>query len=181
MSAGGDGDRYSLPARLLHWLMAPAIPLQFWLGWAAERAETRDAGAALIHLHYQLGLVLAALVVMRLAWRISHGSPAATPGEPRWRSVLARTTHWALYAGLLVLPASGYVMQVWRNEPMDVFGLFEVPRLFESDGDLGAGYAAVWYLHYWTGWALAALVALHAGAAVWHECVLRDRLISRRM
>src|SRR5690606_32494172 len=106
-------------------------------------------------------LLLAALVVMRLAWRVAHGAPHAPATEPRWRRQVAVVTHWALYAVLLILPASGYVIWVWRNEPMDVLGLFEVPRLFQSDGDLGAGYAAVWYLHYWTGWALVALVTLH--------------------
>lgn len=175
------GERYRLPARALHWLMAPAIPLQFWLAWAAERADARETGARLIHLHYQLGMLLAALVVMRLAWRVAHGAPTAACDQPRWRRRLAAVTHGAIYAALLVLPASGYVIWVWRNEPMDVLGLFDVPRLFTSDGDLGAGYAAVWYVHYWTGWALAALVALHAGAAAWHQWVLRDGLITRRM
>jgi cytochrome b561 len=181
MTDAGASERYRLPARLLHWLMAPAIPLQLWLGWAAERADTREAGARLLHLHYQLGLLLAALLVMRLAWRVAHGAPVAVPGEPHWRRRLAAATHWAIYAALLVLPASGYIIYVWRIEPMDVLGLFEVPRLFDSDGDLGAGYAMVWYLHYWTGWTLAALVALHVGAAAWHQWVLRDGLIGRRM
>src|SRR5690606_31349745 len=132
MSTTRPGERYRLPARVLHWLMAPAIPLQFWLGWAAERAGPREAGARLIHLHYQFGLLLAVLVVMRLAWRVAHGAPPSAPDEPQWRRQVARFTHWALYAGLLVLPASGYVIRVWRNDPMDVLGLFEVPRLFAS-------------------------------------------------
>lgn len=181
MSRVLPGERYSLPARLLHWLMAPAIPLQFWLAWAAERAQPRGVGERLIQLHYQFGLLLAALVVMRLAWRVAHGAPHAMPDEPLWRRQAAQFTHWALYAALLVLPTTGYAMWVWRNEAMQVLGLFEMPRLFESDGDLGAGYAAVWYVHYWTGWSMAGLVALHVAAALWHQCVLRDGLIGRRM
>lgn len=181
MSTHDAGARYRLPARLLHWLMAPAIPLQLWLGWAAERADARDIGARLLHLHYQLGVLLAALMVMRLAWRIARGAPPAASDEPHWRRRLATATHWSIYVALLVLPASGYVLWVWRLEPMDVLGLFELPRAFGSDGDLGTGYAVLWYLHTWTGWSLAVLVALHLGAAAWHQWVLRDGLVGRRM
>jgi cytochrome b561 len=181
MSAVPDPERYRLPARMLHWLVAIAIPCQIYLGWTAELADSRDAGSRLIHLHYQLGVIIAVLMVLRATWRITHGAPVALAEEPRWRRRLASLTHWGLYGLLLSLPISGYVIWVWMKAPMDVFGLFEVPRLFTPPEEDETWRAIAWYVHYWSGWALIALTSLHVLAALWHQFVRRDRLILRRM
>lgn len=174
-------ERYRLPARVLHWLIALAIPCQIYLGWSAELAPQRALGSRLIHLHYQLGVVIAALMVLRATWRLAYGAPGAVAGEPLWRRRLAALTHWAMYGLLLILPASGYVIWVWMEAPMDVLGLFELPRLFTPPAEDETGRAIAWYVHYWSGWSLIGLVSLHVAAALWHQFVRRDRLISSRM
>ena len=181
MSGARSAERYGLPARVLHWLVALAIPFQIYLGWAAEFASTRETEFSLIRFHYQVGVTLAALMVLRLTWRKAVGAPAPPVGEPAWRHRLASLTHWTLYGLLFLLPASGYVIWVWMEAPMDVFGLFDLPRLFTPPAEDETGRAIAWYVHYWTGWTLIGLVCLHVGAAIWHEFVRRDRLISRRM
>jgi len=174
-------QRFRLPARILHWLVALAIPWQIYLGWAAELAVSRETGSRLIHLHYQVGVTIAALMVLRLTWRITYGAPEFPVGEPLWRRRLAAITHWALYALLLLLPASGYVIWVWMNAPMDVFDLFELPKLFTPPAEDETGRALAWYVHFWAGWTLIGLIALNVGAALWHQFARRDGLISRRM
>lgn len=181
MSIFPTAERYRLPARILHWLVALAIPFQFYLGWASELAVDRESGWRLLILHFELGLVVAALMLLRLAWRIVHGAPAPLADERRWHRRLAACVHWTMYALLLLLPASGYVIWVWMEASMDVFGLFTLPRLFTPPGEDETGRAIAWYVHYWGGWMLAGLAALHVSTALWHQFVRRDGLIARRM
>ena len=181
MRAMPVGERYAWPARVFHWLLALAIPCQLYLGWAAELASEREDSSRLIHFHFQLGVIVAVLMVLRLTWRIAYGAPEENSAEPLWRRRWAKFTHWALYGLLLVLPASGYVIWVWMGASMEVLGLIEVPKLFTPPEDDETWRAIAWYVHYWSGWSLAALATLHVAAALWHQLVLRDRLISRRM
>lgn len=174
----GTTERYRFPARGLHWLVAFAIPFQIYLGWASEWASEWKP---LLRLHYQWGVILAALMAIRLIWRIACGSPVSSSSEHRWQRRLATFIHWMLYVLLLLLPASGYIIWVWMKAPMDVFGLFDVPRLFTPPQEDKTGRAIAWYVHYWSGWALIALALLHISAALWHQFVRRDGLISRRM
>lgn len=171
-------ERYRLPARLLHWIVALALPVQIYLGWASELMSDWERP---LRLHYQCGMILAALMVVRLIWRVACGSPPQSLNEPRWQRRLATFVHWILYLLLLLLPASGYIIWVWMQAPMDVFGAFDVPRLFTPPAEDETSRAIAWYVHYWSGWALLALILLHISAALWHQFVRRDGLISRRI
>lgn len=175
------GDRYARPARLLHWLVAIGVVVQIGLGWASEWTEEREASFQLIRNHYQLGVILAALMVMRILWRVTKGGPRPDPAEPLARRRAASAVHIALYSLLLIMPVSGYVIWIWMDAPRDVLGLFEVPRLFIPPAEDETWRANAWYIHVYGSWALIALVLGHVGAALWHEWVLRDRLIRRRM
>lgn len=173
--------RYPLSARILHWSVAAGVAIQIALGWASELVSDREASRWLIHLHYQLGMVLLALMVVRGGRRMLRGTPAPEGDPRRWRSRLAASVHAAMYFLLFALPMSGYVIWVWMGAPMEVFGVVQVPRVFSPPADDETWRAVAWYVHYWAGWALLALVALHVAAALWHQLVRRDGLISRRM
>lgn len=173
--------RYALPARLLHWLVAGLVVAQIALGWAAERAEDRDAGFQLIRTHYQAGVMIFGLMILRLTWRLAKGAPPHPSGEPRWRKQAATITHTGLYALLLTMPVSGYVIWVWMDAPMTVFGLFDLPKMFVPPAEDETWRANAWYIHVYSSWLLVFLIVLHIGAALWHELILGDRLIRSRM
>ncbi len=181
MSTRDSGERYDLAARTFHWLVALAIPFQFGLGWASEIATSNASSFRLVHLHYQLGILVAVAMVARVAWRVVSRPPKALRAEPAWRRRLASTTQWSIYLLLFVLPVSGYVIWVWMGAPMHVLGIFPVPRFFTPPSSDETGRAVAWYVHYWAGWGLLALVSLHVGAALWHQCIRRDGLVRRRM
>ena len=172
--------RYALPARWLHWTVAAIVPVQLWLGWAADRALERDERSRLIHVHFQLGLIILTLMVLRVAWRLLRGSPSPLP-ESAWRLRAALMAHVLLYVLLLLLPASGYVIWVWMGAPMDLLGFFEIPRLFIPPNDDERGRAWAWYVHHYAAIALSALALLHVAAALWRQFARRDGIISRRM
>lgn len=174
-------QKYSLPARVLHWLVAVLVIVQVVLGWAAEWERDREASFRLIQTHYQAGLLIFGLMILRLSWRIANAPPPPLIDEPPVRKHSATFTHWALYALLLTMPLSGYVIWVWMDVPMTAFGFLEVPKLFVPPAEDETWRANAWYIHFYSSWALIGLAALHIGAALWHEFAVRDGLIRSRM
>ena len=174
------GERYPLASRALHWAMAGLVPIQFALGLVAEHGADDAAGMRLLRWHYLLGMLLCALLVPRIAARVWR-SPSPPAGEPRWRRYMAVVVHGLLYLLLVALPVTGYVLWVWMDAPMHVLGLFDMPRLFTPPAEDETLRAWSWYAHVWSGWLLAALVALHVSAVLWHRFVRLDHRVLRRM
>ncbi|MCR6700193.1 MAG: cytochrome b/b6 domain-containing protein [Dokdonella sp.] len=161
--------RYDRVAGALHWLVAALLPVQLALGHASESVRDRVLSAALLGAHFRLGIVVLMLVALRLIWRWRHGAPThAPPGIEggSWR--IARGVQRVLYALLLVLPLSGYVIWIWMGADRTLIGPVEVPALFTPPADDETGRAWAWYLHVYGAWLLIGLVALHAVAALLH-------------
>ncbi len=78
--------------------------------------------------HKSIGITILALTVARLARRSFGRAPKA---EPAARSLLlaAKAAHIALYALLLLMPVSGWLMVTTTpvRVPTIVFGLFALP------------------------------------------------------
>ncbi len=174
-------ERYSTPARVLHWSVAVLLLVQWSLGLAAENEGDRSASFRLLQVHFQLGTVLYAAILLRVGWRLQRRPPSSSIVERRWRARLASTVHGALYLLMITIPLSGYVIWVWMDAPMSVFGAFDLPRVFTPPDEDETWRANAWYIHHYSAYALGALVIIHVGAALWHQFIVRDGLISRRM
>lgn len=174
MIANQPTTRFSLLARLLHWIIAAVIPIQIYLGHAAEWEPDRGESFRLIQQHYQLGVLIFGLMLLRILWRLGYGTPPHPKDEPRWRRLTANTVHWLLYLLLLTMAVSGYVIWVWMDVPMDAFGILELPRLFTPPIEDETGRATAWYVHNYSSWLVIALIIIHVGAACWHQFVRRD-------
>lgn len=179
--SGGAVVRYTATARLLHWAVALMLLVQWSLGWAAENEADRDESFRLLQAHFQFGALLYAAILLRVGWRLSHRPPVPLPAEPQWRTNFAAVVHLLLYFLMLTMPLSGYVIWVWMDAPMSLFGVVDLPRLFTPPAEDETWRANAWYLHHYSAYALLVLAIVHVGAALWHTFVLRDRLISRRM
>lgn len=187
------GERYTAVAVALHWAIAAAIlanlGLGWWMGEAIEDQATAAQAIAAFQLHKSLGLTVLALSLLRLAWRLAHRPPSLPEAMRPWERFAARSVHWAFYALMLVLPLSGwlYASTQWREDsPLAVptlwFGLFEVPHLFGLDELAHAARRDLAHdlrdAHEMLAWSLAALLALHVGAALKHRLVERDAVFA---
>jgi len=174
MSAGTRGERYAIPAILLHWLQAALLLWLLWLGWTMVELPKGTERSAAYALHKSLGLVALALVLARLAVRRVLPPPA--PHLVGREARLAAAAHRALYALLVVLPVAGYLASAFTPYAMKFFG-FELPRLGAPDEALNALFKRV---HLIAGWALVVLVVLHVAAAVRHA-LRRDGTLARML
>lgn len=165
-------------SKALHWLIAVLILVMAWLGLTMGDLPNGPDKIATYALHKSLGLSILALVMLRLIWRLYAGAPAPLAGTPRWQERIASVTHVALYALLLALPLSGWLLNSGAGFPLQWFGLFNLPALAGRDEGL---HALAEETHELLFWALAGLVVLHATAAFHHHLFLRDATLARML
>ena len=172
--------RYAPTAILLHWLIAAVVLGTIPIGWYGATFEGAAAQSA-TDTHKSIGIVILALTLVRVGWRLGH-RPAALPDSMnralRW---VARATHVLFYALLLILPLSGW----WMSSAVPVgrhtfgFGLFDVPFLPVPRGWASAGPAH--FVHTSLAWVMVALVVLHVAAALKHHFIDRDDILARML
>lgn len=172
-----DSERCSLIARLLHWTVALLVLIQIGLGFGADWSD-RPQSNRLLGQHVRFGLLIAALMVLRVSWRLTSPPPPSTVSG--WRKGVAGLTHKTLYLLLLVMPVSGYVLWAWTGPTLDYWGVGRVPILFRG-GDDELWRSVAGYVHEYGAYAVSALVVLHIAAALHHQFGVRDELIVRRM
>ncbi|MBB3424388.1 MULTISPECIES: cytochrome b [Rhizobium] len=106
---------YSVPQRVLHWLMALLIffNLLFPDGMNAWRRLIRHgqvptpADISSANIHAYAGIAVLLLAVLRLAVRFSSDVPATPDGQPAFLHYLAQLTHVLLYVLIFAMPLSG--------------------------------------------------------------------------
>jgi cytochrome b561 len=180
---------WSAVARTLHWTIAAAVLVQLWLGAAFDRLDMYDPVdvafyKAWMPLHKSLGLTVLLLMVARLYWRVTHEVPAHPSGMPAWQRRVARWHHRAFYALLLLQPVLGLAQSSAYGAKTLFWGLFRVPSIVPAAWSRPATDVvrkAVQDLHAYVGWLLAALIAIHVAAALYHHFVRRDGILTRML
>lgn len=169
--------RYHRVTVLFHWGLGLALVAQLCFGVSLDDIAPRGtpARAAVINLHKSYGIVLLALIVARLAWRLTHAAPPWPLALPAWQRRAAAWTHRALYACMLVSPLSGWTASNFSSHGVKFFGV-ALPPLGPDRPDV---YAAFNTLHVACGWIFIALLVLHVAAALKHQWLDRDDLLSR--
>ncbi len=165
-------------SKLLHWLVVVLILVMAWIGLRMGDMPNGPDKIATYAMHKSIGISILALVLLRLSWRLYAGAPAAVPGTPAWQERLASLTHWALYALLLAIPLSGWVLNSASGFPLQWFGLFNLPAIAGRDHGL---HELAEEVHEWLFWAMVALAVAHAAAAFYHHLFQRDATLARML
>jgi cytochrome b561 len=180
MSAAADSarERWDGFARLLHWSIALLVFVQIPLGWTASAWPLSPAKLDLFVWHKSLGVLVLALMAVRIFWRTTHRPPAWPQGMARLERTAARLTHACLYLVLILLPLTGWVVNSAAGVPFAIFRLLPLPSIVTPDEELATAVARI---HLGLSLALAALIVLHVGAALRHHFVLRDTILRRML
>ncbi len=160
----------------LHWLTAGLVLvlwalaqiIDFWPPASFGRVAVRST-------HILLGLVLVAILLARLIWRL-HGGRQLPPAQTGLLGLAARLTHWALY-GLLTLALAAGIANVWvRGDSF--FGLFRLVSFAPGDR---AMRQLIGSLHEVPTNLILIVAGLHAAAALFHHFIKRDGVLRRML
>lgn len=164
--------RYGSVAIAMHWLTALLILLLFVTGLTAAGQSDESAKIALLRFHIPLGTAVLLLTLLRIAWWLAadRGRPARPPDQPGWQKVTAKAVHAGLYVVVLATAASGIATIVLSGALPAIFAGATLPDFHAVLPRDAHGVASR---------ILLALLALHIGAALYHQFIRRDHLLAR--
>ncbi|MFA7669975.1 MAG: cytochrome b [Burkholderiaceae bacterium] len=171
-------QRYSSTAIFLHWLVALGLVGTFMLGFYMEGLPLSPNKLKLYSWHKWAGMSLLVLIVVRLAWRLSHRAPELPSSMGPAARFLAHAGHWLLYALMLAIPVSGWLMSSAQGFPVVWFGVLPLPDLVSKDAALGALLQNV---HVILNYTLLVVVIGHVAAALQHHFIKKDTVLARML
>ncbi|MDY0054667.1 MAG: cytochrome b [Methyloversatilis sp.] len=170
--------RYTRTAMSLHWLIALAIIGMFGFGLYMVELPLSPQKLKFYSYHKWAGVTVFLLILLRLVWRLTHRPPDLPAGMPAWQVSAAKAGHHLLYVLMVIVPLSGWLMSSAKGFQTVWFGVLPLPDLLAKDEALGD---ALLWAHRLLNWLFMAVVAGHVGAALKHQFVDRDGLMSRML
>ncbi len=181
---------YGSIAKWLHWSIAILFLFSYvtvkYRHWFTVKDTPENWNA--LQLHLSVGITIAALVLLRVIWRIINRIPDEEPGS-RLAHLAAKIGHYSLYAMMIIMPITGYI---GTGVNTDFFFLFDIPK-FESTqiyttivtNGLGISFkefeAPIDYVHKELGGELIVLFLIggHFLAAMYHHFIKKDRTLRK--
>ena len=179
-------SRYGDTAVIFHWLIAFLILGLLAIGkYMTGLAENDPLRFELTQWHKSFGIAVLLLSILRLLWRFTHKPPATPSSLPTWQRQVSALVHLALYALMLALPITGWIMV--SASPLNIdtvlFGVIpwpHIPLILELPNKEALAIAFHNY-HEWASWALIALLLAHIGAALKHHFFDKDTILQRML
>ncbi|KAF0230863.1 MAG: cytochrome [Beijerinckiaceae bacterium] len=172
---------YSGTQKLLHWVVAllvvVLVPVGFYMRKRGALTNFDAMTNELYTAHKTFGIIVLALMVVRIIVRVRVGSPAPEATLNRFQVIVSEAVHGLIYLALLAVPLLGW-LGVSAYGARGLLGGFQLPALLGKDTLLGEailkyhGYAAIF---------LVLLIGAHVGAALFHRVVLKDGVLRRML
>lgn len=175
-----SSSRYTLPAILLHWLLALCLIGLLVFGWYMVGLPFSPTKLKFYNWHKWAGVTILVLSALRLVWRISHRPPALpermAAAMPRWQHMAHHGVHHLLYVLFFAVPLLGWAYSSAAGFPVVMFGVWQLPDFVSPSPELAE---AIKPLHMIAAYTMAVLIALHIAAALKHQLIDRDGLLRR--
>ena len=171
-----DGQRYSNPAIILHWLMAIMILGMIVMGlYMVDLPKGSDERSWFFQLHKSIGLTLGLLAICRLAWKIKNPAPPLPEFIAPRNRIISTATHHTLYLLMFIQPLSGYLSSSFSGYKTKFWGIplynwgWKSPELNEL----------FTLIHDISAYCLIALIVLHIAGFCYHMYRKEFELIKR--
>jgi cytochrome b561 len=175
--------RYTYAQRLLHWLIALLVlgllvvgSLLGTLGFEGLKDLVGlEMTNQLYGYHKTFGILLLALMILRLAMKRLFRAPAYQPPLTAFERAASSTVHILLYVALILMPILGWLGTAAGGFPVQFFDL-TLPGLIAENKELSK---TLFNLHAIVGWVILGLVLIHVAAAIYHWRIKRDGVMTR--
>jgi cytochrome b561 len=177
MTNSTELQSYGTVHRTLHWTIFALLVVQYAVGLTMPHINNTTPYEGLVLWHGLIGAAILFFVLIRLSWRLVRPVPLEV-ALPAWQAMLAKFTHWMLYALLIVITVLGWAGMSFRGWAVTLFGIVPLPAL-AAKGTPWAHTAGD--VHITLVYVLLGFIALHVAGALYHHFVLRDRTLQRML
>lgn len=169
-------QEYGVTGILIHWVMGLLVILLLISGIYMVQLDYYDAWYNLAPWwHKALGMLTMALLLVRIAWRITTPQPEPL-AELVWEKKLARLVHLLFYITILTVCLTGYLVSTSKGAPIEFFAGINIPAL--SFIPAGQVELSGW-LHRIVAYVIIGLLVLHVLATLKHHFIKKDATLMR--
>lgn len=173
-----SGEGWGRMARALHWLSALIIVSLLAVGFIMTELKPSPQTIKIYTAHKSFGLLLLAIVLVRILWRGVDRKPPDLP-MPAWQRWLAQGVHVALYGLMIAMPLTGWLLHSASGYPLKWFFVGPaVPALIAKDSGSKHFFEDA---HEILAWVLIVVLLLHIAGALKHHFIDRDRTLMRML
>jgi len=169
--------KYGSVSKSFHWTMSIIILSLLTVGFIMINLDDSPTKWQVYSIHKSFGLIILALIPLRLMWRIINISPTLDM-VPSWEKAAAKSLHWLLYLAMFTMPISGWIMSTASDNAPNFFGLFPVAAPVAQSEHLADLAGSI---HFYTAWTLVLMLTLHVGAAIKAHVIDKNTVLSRMM
>ena len=178
MAFRNSENHYGSIAQLLHWVIAALVLIQFPLGLYVDGLPIGIERLQWMSRHKSLGILLLAIVLLRVTWRLLNHAPPLPPSMSLHERRAASATHGLLYGLLIAAPLAGWMQASAAGLGVNFFGWFQLPDVVARSTDSANLFGTV---HAVLVWMLVAVIVLHVAAALRHAFWLKDSVMQRML
>jgi cytochrome b561 len=169
--------RYDGLTIVLHWTTAGLVVVLYALAQTWGFLPKGTLRFALVSLHVSLGLVLTAVLTVRIFWRLGFGRQLK-PATTGMVEAAAKAVQYLLYSMLTAQTLLGWGFLWALATPLALFGLFVIPAPIAFTHAQGQ---MIELLHHWIATLIILAAGGHALAALFHHYALRDAVLARML
>ncbi len=155
-------------SKAFHWTTLALVLAVFTLALAPGLIEGSLA------LHKSLGMLLLAMMVARLIWRLTQITPSWIFGPKSIKQIAIFAVHQGFYGMFIAIPLLGWAYLGYKGQELQVFGVALPPLIIGSDRATAAFLIG---LKKYLAYLMLALIGLHAMGALFHHYVRRDSVL----
>lgn len=165
-------NQYSRRLAIIHWLTLILFIAAFYFGHELDETEQAAAKFSLYPFHFLLGDAVLVLTLLRAYFIRKDGKPAPVAGGSPLANKVSTGIHHLLYVLLIAVPASGMIM-LNSTGLLVAFQSHDVSKMPDLEEFV------IHEVHATLIFILIATIALHVLAALHHQLILKDGLLSR--
>ncbi|MBL4613027.1 MAG: cytochrome b [Emcibacter sp.] len=180
MALKNTDTSYGSLSKAFHWgmfliLLGLFIVGKYMHGLPADTPEQMGYKFGLYDYHKSFGILIMALVVVRLGWRMINPALKMPGTMSKIEIASAHAMHMLLYVIMFAQPLFGWLMSSYGGHPVKFFG-FMLPALADKDKAIGEFFHEA---HEVTATILVVAFIIHVAAALFHHIVRKDDVLVR--
>ncbi|TQI81523.1 cytochrome b561 [Serratia fonticola] len=170
------GARFAKSQIILHWLTLVMVILTY-SAMLLKDSVSDDQVVLVKDLHFNFGISVFVLMLIRLGLRQRYAVPPITPVLEELQALGAKLFHWLLYLLFLSLPVLGFLTLAYGGKQWLLLG-WQVPQWVAPDPVMRSlvkrTHETLANIGYF-------IIAIHTLAALYHHYLRRDDTLRRMM